>query len=208
MFGEHGRYIGNINPLWWWASFSPTGLVCVRVVPRYKWWQRWNDVNCRTGVTLPTSFPGQVSGRNFSEGEINNVCETLICKLVYLFIVFGEHGRYIGNINHFWWWTSFHRRGLCVCQGRPTLQYDDKMEYYNYFTILNCVNLINRILIWRYTFTVIWCTNKIRSASPKTTQLFATENMFQVPKRTSRLPNFCHREGHFSLDVLEKYFKK
>ena len=23
-----------------------------------------------------------------------NVCETLICKLLYLFIVFGEHGRY------------------------------------------------------------------------------------------------------------------
>ena len=31
-----------------------------------------------------------------------NVCEALICKLVYLFIVFGEHGRYIGNINHLW----------------------------------------------------------------------------------------------------------
>ena len=31
-----------------------------------------------------------------------NVCEALICKLIYLFIVFGEHGRYIGNINHFW----------------------------------------------------------------------------------------------------------
>ena len=29
-----------------------------------------------------------------------NVCETLICKLVYMFSVFGEHGRYIGNINH------------------------------------------------------------------------------------------------------------
>ena len=33
---------------------------------------------------------------------ICNVYETLICKLVYLFIVFGEHGRYIGNINHLW----------------------------------------------------------------------------------------------------------
>ena len=31
-----------------------------------------------------------------------NVCETLICKLVYLFNVFGEYGRYIGNINHLW----------------------------------------------------------------------------------------------------------
>ena len=31
-----------------------------------------------------------------------NVCEALICKLVYLFIVIGEHGRYIGNINHLW----------------------------------------------------------------------------------------------------------
>ena len=25
-----------------------------------------------------------------------------ICKLVYLFIVFREHGRYIDNINHLW----------------------------------------------------------------------------------------------------------
>ena len=31
-----------------------------------------------------------------------NVCEESICKLVYLFIVFGEHGGYIGNINHLW----------------------------------------------------------------------------------------------------------
>ena len=29
-------------------------------------------------------------------------CEALICKLVYMFNVFGEHGRYIGNINHLW----------------------------------------------------------------------------------------------------------
>ena len=70
VFGEHGRYIGNINHLWWWASFSPTGFVCVGLGPRYKWWQRWDDVNCRTGVALPTGFPGQVSGRNFSEGKV------------------------------------------------------------------------------------------------------------------------------------------
>ena len=31
-----------------------------------------------------------------------NVCKTLICKLVYLFNMFGVHGRYIGNINHLW----------------------------------------------------------------------------------------------------------
>ena len=36
MFGEHGRYIGNINHLWWWANFSPTGFVCVRISPRYR----------------------------------------------------------------------------------------------------------------------------------------------------------------------------
>ena len=30
----------------------------------------WDDVNCRTGVALPTGFPGQVSGRNFSEGKV------------------------------------------------------------------------------------------------------------------------------------------
>ena len=29
-----------------------------------------------------------------------NVCEKLICKLVYLSIVFGEYDRYIGKINH------------------------------------------------------------------------------------------------------------
>ena len=28
------------------------------------------------------------------------VCEILMCKLVYLLTVFGENGRYIGNINH------------------------------------------------------------------------------------------------------------
>ena len=45
---------------------------------------------------------------NFNLQKINQsftvdplyICETLICKLVYLFNVFGEHGRYIGNINH------------------------------------------------------------------------------------------------------------
>ena len=31
-----------------------------------------------------------------------NVCEMLLCKLVYMFIVFGKHGRYIGNINQLW----------------------------------------------------------------------------------------------------------
>ena len=31
-----------------------------------------------------------------------NVCEALMCKLDYPYIVFGEHGRYIGNINHLW----------------------------------------------------------------------------------------------------------
>ena len=35
VFGEHGRYIGNINHLWWWASFSLTRFVCVGVGPRY-----------------------------------------------------------------------------------------------------------------------------------------------------------------------------
>ena len=56
------------------------------------------------GLELP--YP-QVSQAKFRDetsrrGESCNVCEALICKLVYLFIVFGEHGRYIGNINHLW----------------------------------------------------------------------------------------------------------
>ena len=66
VFGEHGRYIGNINHPWLLASFSPTGFVCVRGGPRYKWWQRWDDVNCRTGVALPTGFPGS----RVSEGKV------------------------------------------------------------------------------------------------------------------------------------------
>ena len=36
------------------------------------------------------------------KGSLCNVCEKLICKLVYLFIVFVEHGRYINNINRLW----------------------------------------------------------------------------------------------------------
>ena len=52
------------------ALLSPMGFVCVRDGPRYKWWQRWDDVNCRTGVALPMGFPGQISGRNFSEGKV------------------------------------------------------------------------------------------------------------------------------------------
>ena len=43
-----------------------------------------------------------------------NVCEASISKLVHQFIVFGEHVRYIGNINHFGDELAFHRRGLCV----------------------------------------------------------------------------------------------
>ena len=56
------------------------------------------------GLELP--YP-RVSHAKFRDetsrrGKECNVCETLICKLVYLFIVFSEHGRYIGNINHLW----------------------------------------------------------------------------------------------------------
>ena len=39
-----------------------------------------------------------ISSLFFRENKCN-VCDTLICKLVYLF---GKHGRYIGNINHLW----------------------------------------------------------------------------------------------------------
>ena len=31
---------------------------------------RLDDVNCQTGVALHTGFPGQFSGRNFSEGKV------------------------------------------------------------------------------------------------------------------------------------------
>ena len=43
---------------------------CMHVGPRYIWWQLWDKVNCQTGVALPMCFPGQVSGRDFTEGEV------------------------------------------------------------------------------------------------------------------------------------------
>ena len=56
------------------------------------------------GLELP--FP-RISRAKFQDeasrrGKSFNVCEALIGRLVYLIIVFGEHGRYIGNINHLW----------------------------------------------------------------------------------------------------------
>ena len=80
------------------ASFSSTGFMCVRVGPRYNWWQRWDDVNLPYPRISQAKFRDETSRR----GKSCNVRETLICKLVYLFIVFGEHGRYIGNKNHLW----------------------------------------------------------------------------------------------------------
>ena len=50
-------------------AFSTDG-VCLQVGPRYIWWQRWNNDNCKTGVALPICFPGHGSGRDFSEGKV------------------------------------------------------------------------------------------------------------------------------------------
>ena len=56
------------------------------------------------GLELPYPRISEAKFRDETSrgGKLCNVCETLICKLVYLFNVFGEHGRYIGNINHLW----------------------------------------------------------------------------------------------------------
>ena len=56
------------------------------------------------GLELPYPRVSQAKFRDetFWRGKYCNVCEMLLCKLVYLFIVFGEHGRYIGNINQPW----------------------------------------------------------------------------------------------------------
>ena len=51
-------------------AFPLTGFVYKQVGSRYIWWQRWDKVNCQTGVAFPMCFPGQVSGRDFSEGEV------------------------------------------------------------------------------------------------------------------------------------------
>ena len=52
------------------------------------------------GLELPYPRVSQAKFRTKLLGGESNVM--LICKLVYLFNVFGEHGRYIGNINHLW----------------------------------------------------------------------------------------------------------
>ena len=56
------------------------------------------------GLELPYPRISQAKFRDETSrrGKECNVYEMLICKLVYLFNVFGEHGRYISNINHLW----------------------------------------------------------------------------------------------------------
>ena len=62
-------------------------------------WCQLPDWSCLThGRVSLAKFRNETSRR----GKLCNVCEMLVCKLVYLFIVFGEHGRYISNINHLW----------------------------------------------------------------------------------------------------------
>ena len=76
--------------------------MCIRVGALYKWWQQWDEVNCRTVVALPTDSQDMFRNETSGRGKLRKACDALICKLVFLFIVFGEHGRYIGNINHLW----------------------------------------------------------------------------------------------------------
>ena len=49
------------------------------------------------GLEFPYPRVSQAKFRDETSrrGKRCKVCETLICKLVYLFIVFGEYGRYI-----------------------------------------------------------------------------------------------------------------
>ena len=62
-------------------------------------------------LELPNPRISQAKFRDETSRRGNkcNVCETLICKLVYLFIVFGEQGRYIdsvgssGNLERYPW---------------------------------------------------------------------------------------------------------
>ena len=63
-------------------------VACVRA---WVWGWGWTDRGMANFVMYPPSLWGEC-----------NVCEALICKLVYLFIVFGDRGRYIGNISHLW----------------------------------------------------------------------------------------------------------
>ena len=57
MFGEHGRYLDNINHL----CFSPTGIVCVRVGPRYsRQKKRWED-NIREWQGMDFTSPNRAA---------------------------------------------------------------------------------------------------------------------------------------------------
>ena len=76
--------------------------MCVRVGTRYKLWERWDGVTAGLELSYPLVSQAKFQDETSRRGKKCNVFETLTCNLVYLFIVFGEHGRYIGNINHLW----------------------------------------------------------------------------------------------------------
>ena len=56
----------------------------------------------RLELPYPLVSQAKFRDKTSQRGRLCNVCEMLICKLIYLFLVFGDHGRYIGNINHLW----------------------------------------------------------------------------------------------------------
>ena len=61
--GEHAFHQSDL-----WILCSGRGSPCSAKM--LHWWQRWDNDNCQTGVALPMCFPGQDSGRVFSEGKV------------------------------------------------------------------------------------------------------------------------------------------
>ena len=49
--------------------------MCVKVGPRFKRWQRWDDVNCLTGVAFPMVFQAKFRDETSPRGQSYNVCE-------------------------------------------------------------------------------------------------------------------------------------
>ena len=75
-------------------------------------------VNRLGGLSLPRKSVVRLTDRPDMTLDVYRGRKTTIQH--YLFIVFGEHGRYIGNINDKCWFSTGGGGG--GCQGRSTVQ--------------------------------------------------------------------------------------
>ena len=142
-----------------------SGTPCLAQIGVLEWkiCVRYQNMTSHHGLTKRVAAPIATSEFEIGNGlfkltkrsdKLCNVCETLICKLVYLFNVFGEHGRYIGNINHLWWWASFSPTGFVCVRIGPRY---------------NCLNVSIRLVVFGQYFVY-------HSICPNCLQFFAKQS--------------------------------